>query len=153
VQCEIDARALSADRLRAAGAPDDCTDVDPFIGACLTGDRQAAERLVADRPDLRDRLTDQDQAVIVEAAGSRPAQTVALMLDLGFSARARRFGDEPLHEAAYHGNAAAVAVLLGAGAEVDARDGRFDSTPLTFATVGSREQAGTPATGPRRYAC
>jgi ankyrin repeat protein len=137
-------REDTAARLRALGAPDDCTDVDRFIGACLTGDRQATERLVADRPDLRDRLTDQDQAVIVEAAGSRPAQTVALMLDLGFSPRARRFGDEPLHEAAYHGNAAAVAVLLGAGAEVDARDGRFDSTPLAFATVGSREQAGTP---------
>jgi ankyrin repeat protein len=134
----------TAARLRALGAPDDRTDVDRLIGACLTGDRQAAERLVADRPDLRDRLTDQDQAAIVEAAGSRPAQTVALMLDLGFSPRARRFGDEPLHEAAYHGNAAAVAVLLGAGAEVDARDGRFDSTPLAFATVGSREQAGTP---------
>jgi ankyrin repeat protein len=134
----------SAARLRAAGAPDDRTDVDRFIGACLAGGRQAAERLVADHPDLRDRLTEQDQAVIVEAAGSRPAETIALMLDLGFSPRARRFGDEPLHEAAYHGNAPAVRVLLGAGADVDARDGRFDGTPLAFATVGSREQAGGP---------
>lgn len=133
-----------AARLRVLGAPDDCTDVDRFIGACLTGDRQAAERLLAGHPDLRDRLADQDQAVIVEAAGSRPAETIALMLDLGFSPRARRFGDEPLHEAAYHGNAATVAVLLGAGADIDARDGRFDSTPLAFATVGSREQTGTP---------
>jgi len=66
------------------------------------------------------------------------------MLDLGFSPRARRFGDEPLHEAAYHGNAAAVRVLLGAGADADARDGRFDSTPLAFATVGSKEQAEAP---------
>jgi ankyrin repeat protein len=132
----------TAARLRALGAPDDCTDMDLFIGACLTGDRQAAERLLADHSDLRDRLTDQDRAVIVEAAASRPAQTIALMLDLGFSPRARRFGDEPLHNAAYHGNAAAVGVLLGAGADIDARDGRFDSTPLAFATVGSREQAG-----------
>jgi ankyrin repeat protein len=137
-------REDTAARLRALGAPDDRTDVDRFIGACLTGDRQAAERILAEHPDLRDRLTDQDRAVIVEAAGSRPAETVALMLDLGFSARARRFGDEPLHDAAYHGNAAAVAVLLCAGADVDARDGRFDGTPLAFATVGSREQAGRP---------
>lgn len=137
-------REDTAAQLRAAGAPDDRTEVDRLIGACLTGDRQAAERLLAGHPDLRDRFTDQDQAVIVEAAGSRPAETVALMLDLGFSPRARRFGDEALHEAAYHGNAAAVAVLLGAGADVDARDGRFDSTPLAFATVGSREQAGEP---------
>src|SRR5215472_11361940 len=137
-------REDTAAGLRAAGAPDDRTDVDRLIGACLTGDRQAGERLLADHPDLRDRLTDQDQAVIVEAAGSRPAETIALMLDLGFSPHARRFGDEPLHEAAYHGNAAAVGLLLGAGADVDARDGRFDGTPLAFATVGSREQAGGP---------
>jgi hypothetical protein len=35
-------------------------------------------------------------------------------------------------------------VLLGAGADIDARDDRFDGTPLAFATVGSREQAGGP---------
>jgi ankyrin repeat protein len=137
-------REDTALRLRALGAPDDCTDVDRFIGACLTGDRQAAERFAAGHLDLRDRLTDQDRAVIVEAAASRPAETIALMLDLGFSPRARRFGHGPLHNAAYHGNAAAVGVLLGAGADIDARDSRFDSTPLAFATVGSREQAGRP---------
>src|SRR5215472_1433218 len=131
-------------RLRALGAPDDCTDVDRFIGACLTGDRRAAERLVAEHPDRRGRLTDQDRAVIVETAGSRPAEIIALMLDLGSSPRARHFGDEPLHNAAYHGNAAAGAELLGAEANIDARDGRFDGTPLAFATVGSREQAGRP---------
>ena len=54
----------------------------------------------------------------------------------------RSFGELPLHAAAYHGNAAAVRVLLGAGAQVDARDERFESTPLAFATVGSGEQAG-----------
>jgi len=133
-----------AERLRALGAPDDSTDADQFIGACVTGDRQAAERLLADHPGLRDRLTDQDEAVIVEAAASRPAEVIALMLDLGFSPRARHFGDEPLHNAAYHGNAAVVGVLLGAGADIDARDDRFDGTPLAFATVGSREQAGRP---------
>ena len=137
-------REDTAARLRALGAPDDCTDVDQFIGACLTGDRLAVGRLLADHPDLRDRLTDQDRAVIVEAAASRPAETITFMLELGFSPRARRFGDEPLHNAAYHGNAAAVGVLLGAGADVDARDGRFDSTPLACATVGSREQASRP---------
>ncbi len=137
-------REDTAAALRALGAPDDRTDVDRLIGACLTGDRHAAEQLMAGHPDLRDRLTEQDQAVIAEAAGSRPAETIALMLDLGFSPRARRFGEEPLHNAAYHGNAVAVGVLLGAGADIDARDGRFDSTPLAFATVGSREQAGRP---------
>jgi ankyrin repeat protein len=134
----------TAARLRAAGATDDGTDVDRFIGACRNGDRQAAERLLASHPGLRDRLTDQDRTVIFDAAASGPADAVALMLDLGFSPHIRKFDEQPLHTAAYHGNAAVVRLLLDAGADVDARDTRFDGTPLAFATVGSGEQAGQP---------
>jgi hypothetical protein len=65
------------------------------------------------------------------------------MLSLGFSLHARNgFGEQPLHSAAYHGNAATIRLLLDAGADVDARDARFDGTPLAFATVGSGELAG-----------
>ena len=134
----------TAARLRALGAADDGTDVDRFVGACLSADRQAAEQLLADHPDLHDRLAGQDRAVIVDAA-SGAAETIALMLDLGFSPHARNgSGEQPLHTAAYHGNAAVVRLLLAAGADVDARDTRFDATPLAFATVGSGEQAGKP---------
>jgi ankyrin repeat protein len=133
-----------AAQLRVLGASDDATDVDRFIGACLRADGPAAQQLLADHPDLPDRLTEEDRGVIVEAAASRSAETVALMLDLGFSPDARKFGEQPLHTAAYHGNAAVVRMLLDAGAEVDARDARFDGTPLAFATVGSGEQSGKP---------
>ena len=133
-----------AARLRVLGASDNTTDVDRFTGACLRADRPAAQQLLADHPDLRDSMTDQDRAVVVEAAASRPADSVALMLDLGFSPHTRHFGEQPLHTAAYHGNAAVVRVLLDAGADVDGRDARFDATPLAFATVGSGEQAGQP---------
>lgn len=135
----------TAARLRAAGAADDATDIDRFIGACLRADRRAASQLLASRPDLRDTLTDRDRAVIVDAAGTRPAGTISLMLDLGFSPRARNAsGEEPLHSAAYYGNEAVVRLLLSAGADVDARDSRFDATPLASATVGSGERAGQP---------
>jgi ankyrin repeat protein len=133
-----------ASQLRAHGAGDDATDVDRFIGACLRADHGTAQQLLADHPDLRDRFTDDDRAVIFDAASSQPAETVALMLRLGFSPDAGRFGERPLHAAAYHGNAPAVRLLLDAGAEVDARDARFDATPLAFATVGSGERAGQP---------
>jgi Ankyrin repeats (many copies)/Ankyrin repeat len=134
----------TAARLRALGAVEDDTDVDRFLGACLNGDRAAAERLLAGHPDLRGRLTDEDRAVICDAAASRPAETLALLLDLGFPAQAGAFDEQPLHAAAYHGNASAVRVLLAGGAEVDARDAQFDATPLAFATVGSGERAGQP---------
>jgi len=137
-------RQETAARLRAVGAVEDGTEVDRFLGACLTADRPAAEQLLADHPDLMGRLTDEDRGVICQAAESRPAETLALMLDLGFSPNARRFGEAPLHAAAYHGNPGGVRVLLEAGAQVDARDERFESTALAFATVGSGERAGKP---------
>jgi Ankyrin repeats (3 copies) len=137
-------RRETAARLRALGAAEDGTEVDRFLGACLNADRHAAERLLADHPDLMDRLADEDRAVIYQAAESRPAEALALMLDVGFSPDARRFGELPLHAAAYRGNTAGVRVLLEAGAQVDARDEQFESTALAFATVGSGEQAGKP---------
>ena len=93
------------------GAADDSTDVDRFIGACLAGDRHRAEHLLADHPELREQITEEDWSVIVDAAGSRPAETISLLLDLGFSPHARNgFGEQPLHNAAYHGNVAVVQV-------------------------------------------
>jgi ankyrin repeat protein len=139
----------AAARLTSRGATDDATDVDRFIGACLNADRDKAERLLTDHPGLRGRLDDEDRTVIVKAAGSRPVETVALMCDLGFSPHARNshgfgWGEQALHSAAYTGNAEVVRLLIDAGAEVDARDARFDATALAYATVGSREQAGKP---------
>ena len=92
---------------------------------------------------MPDRLTEDDRATIVEAAGSASVATVGLMLDLGFSPHARNgFGEQPLHQAAHVGNVDMVRLLIDAGADIESRDARFDSTPLAFATVGSRERAG-----------
>jgi ankyrin repeat protein len=136
-------RPESARLLVDAGAPDERTDIDRYVGACMRADRSMVEQLLAEHPDLRDRLTDNDRAAIVEAAGSASAVAVALMLDLGFTPDARNgLGEQPLHTASYAGNAEAVRLLLDAGADVDARDDNFDGTPLGYATVGSGERAG-----------
>ena len=146
LRCAVRAGAeQTAALLLRHGAADDSTHVDRFIGACVAGDRRRADQLSADHPELREQFTDDDRAAIVGAAASRPAETVALMLELGFSPHARNgLGEQPLHSAAYLGNAAAVRVLLDAGADVDGRDSRFEATPLAFATVGSGEQEGKP---------
>jgi hypothetical protein len=137
-------RAQTAMLLGRHGAPDDSTEADRLIGAGRRADRAAAERLLAGHPGLPGELTAEDRAAIVDAAAG-PAAAVALMLDLGFSPGDRNgLGEQPLHNAAYHGNAEVVRLLIGAGAELDARDARFDGTPLAYATVGSGEQAGRP---------
>jgi ankyrin repeat protein len=131
--------------LASHGAPDDSTEIDRFLGACRRSDRPSAEQLLVEHPDLRDQLTDTDRATVVEAAGSASAATVGLLVDLGFSPQARdESGAQPLHSAAYVGNADVVRLLIDAGADVDGRDDRFDSTPLAFATVGSGERAERP---------
>src|SRR5262249_27319547 len=58
-------RSDTAARLRDLGAIDESTDVERFLGACLAGDRHSAERLLAEHPDLPDRMNDEDRAVVV----------------------------------------------------------------------------------------
>jgi ankyrin repeat protein len=137
-------RPETAALLARHGAADDSTDVDRFIGAGRRADRAAAEQLLAEHPGLPGQLTVDDRAAVVDAAAG-PAAAVALMLDLGFSPGDRNgLGEQSLHNAAYHGNAEVARLLIDAGADLDARDARFDGTPLAYATVGSGEQAGRP---------
>ena len=137
-------------RLANRGRDDDSTDIDRFIGACLRLPplRRAAPRRRT-RPAGPPEPTD-DRSAIVAAAGSASVAAIGVMLDLGFTANARNaWGETPLHNAAYAGNAAVVRLLIEAGADVDSHDARFDSTPLAFATVGSGERAGQPGSWTR----
>jgi ankyrin repeat protein len=123
------------------GAHDDSTEADRFLGACLRGDRGEAERLLAGHSGLAGWRSEADRAVIVEAAGRADPAAVRLLLDLGFSASARNdFGETPLHAAAGVGRADLVRLLPAHGAQIDARESNWNSTPLTAATVGSGEQ-------------
>jgi len=51
-------------------------------------------------------------------------------------------GATALHVAAFHGHHAVADVLLAAGADVNARDGMYDATPLGWATHFLRERGG-----------
>jgi ankyrin repeat protein len=68
------------------------------------------------------------------------------MLDLGFPIESRGAdGATALHAAAYSGSADAVRLLLERGADIEARDTTWNSTPVEWAAVGSGEQ---PTTNP-----
>ncbi|MGH3629042.1 MAG: ankyrin repeat domain-containing protein, partial [Sciscionella sp.] len=138
-------QADTAALLIGHGAPDDSTNVDRLIGACRRADRAEAHRLIGEHPDLPRRFDDHDRAAFVGTAASASPDVIALMLEIGFTTRDRNgSGEQALHTAAYHGNADIVGQLIAAEADVDARDDRFEATPLAFATVGSGERDGRP---------
>ena len=63
------------------------------------------------------------------------------MLDLGFPIESRgNDGGTALHAAAYSGGVDTVRLLLERGADIEARDTTWNSTPLDWAIVGSGEQ-------------
>lgn len=115
-----------------------------LLEAIVTADVPAARRLAAADPGLVDRLGPADQAALVAAAEHGHLAAVEVMLDLGFPVDARREGAEEdgataLHAASWAGSADTVALLLARGADLTARDTRWQGRPLEWALVGSGE--------------
>jgi ankyrin repeat protein len=135
-----------ADVLRRHGAADTASPIDRFLLACRRAEGAEARRLLGDDPGLLDRMSDQDRAGIVAAAEAGDTAAVGLMLDLGFPVETRgEHGATPLHGTAYAGSPETVRLLLDHGADIDARDATWDSTPIGWACVGSGER---PTTAP-----
>lgn len=120
--------------LREHGAERYASETELLVLACLRANREEA---LAHRA----LLADADQGAIVRAAQIGNTAALELMLELGFSIDARADdGATALHAAAYGGSADAVRLLVARGADLEARDTRFDGTPLDWALVGSGEQ-------------
>jgi ankyrin repeat protein len=115
-----------------------------LLEAIATGEVETARSLTRAVPGLVDRLAPADHEALVEAAERGRVSSVRLMLELGFPVDAHREvtdsdGATALHAAAWAGSAETVALLLDHGADVRARDSRWQSEPLAWALVGSGE--------------
>ena len=132
-------RADLAAVLRRHGARDDATAAERFLSACLRRDQAGARQLIAEDPGLVDRLTEDEQRRdrtrrrARRHRGRPPDGRPWLPLD----ARRGDHGSTALHAAAYSGSAETVRLLLARGADIEARDSTWDSTPLEWAKVGS----------------
>jgi hypothetical protein len=140
----LTASAAATVRLLKASGEDD--PVEQLLEAIITGQEETARRLVAGNPGLADQLEPTDRALLVAAAEHGNVHSVALMLDLGFPIDSRRDathdddGATALHAASWAGCAQTVALLLARGADIQARDARWQSRPLQWALVGSGEE-------------
>jgi ankyrin repeat protein len=132
-------RSELADLLRSRGADEDASEVDELLSACMSGDLAAARSHVQRNPGLLDGLTGAQQgAALAHVAETGNATGLAGMLDLGFPVEARgEDGGTALHAAAYAGSAEVVDLLLSRGADLEALDTSWNSTPLDWAIVGS----------------
>jgi ankyrin repeat protein len=100
-----------------------------FVAACLRLDRATAERLVREHPELT-----QSPAAMFAAASRDRADAIQLLLDLGVSVDvADEHRQRPLHTAAANDARQAAALLIARGADVDARETRWNAPPVGFA--------------------
>jgi ankyrin repeat protein len=123
--------------LAAHGAVDELSPLDRFVAACASGDRAAADAMLAARPSLRSELQRDQHLLLQRAADFGEAGVLETMLGCGFDPRiADNDRVTPLHRAAMSGHVDAVRVLLAHGAPVDALDGMFSAPPLVWAVEG-----------------
>jgi ankyrin repeat protein len=135
------------DYLVAHGAPaPELTPADALVAAALAADRDRVDRLLAGHPGLLGQVLADRPALITWATACGATAAVELLVELGFDVNARGRTDVPsdqpwqtaLHKAAEDGNLELAAALLRLGADPDARDHRFDSTPLGWARYFGR---------------
>jgi ankyrin repeat protein len=133
-----------AELIRSYGAERDASAADELLAACMSGDVQAARDRIGIRPDvLRDLSAAQQCYALARAAQTGNAAAVGVMLELGFSMDAcGEFGATALHVAAHAGSAEVAELLVSRGADLEATDGNWNSTPLDWALVGSGEHPG-----------
>lgn len=110
-----------------------------IVVACELGDEELVRTLIAQQPQLAQRLSDEDRRRLVDAAESNNATAVRLMLEAGWPTDARgNLGATALHFGAWMGNAEIVSELLRHGAPVDAHGDEYDLSPLGWALHGSK---------------
>ena len=120
--------------LLAHGAvPERLDDVQAFHAACMSGDAEAARRLLAAHPEYR-----LYPGPMYQAADGNRVDVVRLLLDLGVSPDVNHGSWTGLHSAAHNDSVDVARLLLERGATVDIQETRFRATPLGHAVWANR---------------
>jgi hypothetical protein len=109
---------------------------DPFVEACVRGDRAAVADLLDKDPGLRTRHA----ALIAQLAGDRRWDSVRLLAESGFDVNASG-GVTALHYAAGAGEIDVMRLLLDHGADTSTRDTEFNHPPIEWARFFGRDDA------------
>jgi ankyrin repeat protein len=106
--------------LDAGQKPQQATRQELFISACANGDRDQAQELLAQSPNLVKMLGESDRKLIADFAALGKLEAVKLMLDLGFDLNQRGdWGGTVVQQAAWHGQVEVVELLVERGADLE----------------------------------
>jgi hypothetical protein len=115
---------------------------DAFALACITGDRVAVKRRLAEDPRMLERLGPGGQIRLVHrAVEANHPDGIRLMHELGFALDGTTRHDSvginleatPMHNAAWAGNLPLVELLVELGANPHLREANHQATPIGFA--------------------
>jgi len=108
--------------------------------ACELGDEALFQRMLAERPGLATRLSEDEKRKLANAAQNNNASAVRLMLDAGWPTDSRgQHGGTALHWAAWHGNLEMARAILRHHPALELRDEAYDGTALGWALHGSEQ--------------
>ena len=126
------------DFLVSQGASTDMSDPDRFIAACTNADEDTVRSMVEANPKIVAELPEEDTAMLAEIARWGRLDSVRLMLDVGFSPKARGLlGGTALHWSGWEGHGEIAKLLLENGAPLEMTDTSYQNTPLGWAVYGS----------------
>ena len=113
------------------GAVDNRTPIDLLIGACARADRELAEEIRRNHPDIAATLTGQDHHNLPAFARCGRLESVQIMLDAGFDLEARTddLNATALLYASTNGDVPMIELLLRRGARVDVTH-KYGGNPL-----------------------
>ncbi len=118
--------------------PADLSLADRFVGALMVNDEDRVRAMLIDDPGLMRTLSDQDRAILVDAAIRNRLEAVRLMLSVGFDPGVRgELGATALHHAAWRGYREMVGLLIDADAPLDSLSTSYNATPLQWTVHGS----------------
>jgi ankyrin repeat protein len=120
---------------------------DRFTAACIAGNREEAQTILRDHPDLMETLGPHGRIALVHrAVEARSQKGVRLLAELGFEISGMTEHDSvgvnlaatPLHNAT--NDLEMVKLLIELGADPTARDRTYDATPLEWAEYGGHAE-------------
>jgi len=115
--------------VRHGAEPPVLSEAEAFLGAAMQGDAEAMRKLAAEHPEFL-----RSPKAMFAAIQQRRADLAELLLNLGMSANvADHVGFSALHYTTHCGAAEIASLLISRGADVDAIERRYHSTPLGHA--------------------